>query len=256
VSLPDEKAYLYQTTVEVNDADTSLGDAVEFTIEENVPMKLDKSLFDYEEIKEEVRSRNHTVAVSVIPSKTIEVYLEALEKAEFKPVRMELHSHSIARAITSAHSKHTYIVVVVVDITTTGFYIVEKGVVSYSSLLHNNSAEKSATKSSVDLVEEGGVSADEIHIFEDEAKKIIDYWYSYRSHSSSQEIHKVMILGDDIKRRDMVFNHFQKNISLSINKANVWKNIFSFDDFIPPLSAEDSIGYAGAIGASLARHSQ
>ena len=95
-TLPEERAYLFSTTVEKVPY-KDLHDAVAFTIEENAPVSLSDSLFAFEFGNPTDSELN--VAVSVLPSSVAEGYIDAFEDADITPVSFDIESLALARAL-------------------------------------------------------------------------------------------------------------------------------------------------------------
>src|SRR3989338_7111058 len=129
-TLPDEKAYLFTTNVD-KVPKKDLYDAVAFVIEENVPISLAESIFDFEIVDELSDSSNIKVAVTVLSKSTVDTYIELFEAAGITPVSFDIESQAIARAIIPRKEDRT---IMIINITgkKTGFYVVEDGVVHFT----------------------------------------------------------------------------------------------------------------------------
>jgi hypothetical protein len=40
-------------------------------------------------------------------------------------------------------------------------------------------------------------------------------------------------------------------LKIPVEVANVWQNVFSYNDYVPPISFLDSLDYASAVGLAL-----
>ena len=67
-----------------------------------------------------------------------------------------------------------------------------------------------------------------------------------------QPIESILLCGEASGTVGLV-EHLGAKHMVKIEMANVWKNIFSFDDHIPEISKEESLAYAAAIGLALPR---
>ncbi|MDZ4206016.1 MAG: pilus assembly protein PilM, partial [Patescibacteria group bacterium] len=130
-SLPEEKAYLF--TVNINWVPPEgLKDAVAFIIEENVPMSLAESVFDFEIINENESAGEIKLAVSVLPENIVNAYVGLFESALITPVSFDLESQAIARAVIRRGDKRPHLIINL-SLKKTGFYVVEEEVVQFST---------------------------------------------------------------------------------------------------------------------------
>ena len=81
ISLPEERAYLFETTLPLQTPRSDIRGLLEFRLEENVPLSPRDAYFDYTIVSED--SENHTmhIAVAVYAQSTINSYYEACIKA-------------------------------------------------------------------------------------------------------------------------------------------------------------------------------
>jgi Tfp pilus assembly PilM family ATPase len=87
----------------------------------------------------------------------------------------------------------------------------------------------------------------------EEVKKLSAYWrtQSVKALHRPSGIDKIILCGRDTALPS-VDEYLQAATGIKTEVANVWRNIFSFEDYIPPLPRVDSLDYAGAIGLVLA----
>ena len=81
VSLPEEKAYQFTTTIPLVPK-KEVRSAIEFKIEENVPLPANEIVFDYVLMNPQNYTDSLEVVVSALPINTVSMYVEALQKAE------------------------------------------------------------------------------------------------------------------------------------------------------------------------------
>ena len=94
VSIPEEKSYIFDVVLP-KEAKNNVREALEFKIEENVPLKLDEVYFEYEIVEDEINSKNIVLSVSVISKKVISDYVELFDKAGLFPRSFEIESKMI-----------------------------------------------------------------------------------------------------------------------------------------------------------------
>lgn len=236
-TLPEEKAYLF--TVEVDtEPYASLRDRVAFTIEENVPVELATSVFDFEIIGDVKGQAKVKVAVSVLPTKVVETYLEVYGAAGLTPVSFEVESQAIARAIVPEGDERTHLIINLGE-GETGLYVVEDEVVQFST------TPAFGTK-------QNGETFSDLNNLKLEARKLFAFWNTRLDKEGipKKKIEKIILTGDGAAKEKFV-SEFMSDIDIEYTLANVWVNAFTFKTFLPEMSFSESLSYAAAIGAAL-----
>jgi Tfp pilus assembly PilM family ATPase len=265
-ALPEEKAYLFKTEVSLTEG-SSLRDAVEFKIEENVPLSVATAVFDYSVInKRKEKNAGHAdVIVSVLPIKVVSTYIEVLEGAGLIPISFQVESQAIARSVIKKGDKSTYLVVNL-GTEKTGLYVVSDETVHFaSSFVFSEGSVKKGIESSdsftLKVSKTTDASCDEIWMTEvaSEISKLFSYWHTHEDKEGElgKQISKVFICGDHPNIQSCL-GPVSNSVSVPVAIANVWTNAFSFDDFVPDMprvhskeSKDSSLKYAAAIGLAL-----
>ncbi len=235
-TLPEERAYVF--TTEINKVPSGeLRDAVAFTIEENAPVSLDKSIFDYEVVGATTGSMLK-VAVTVVTYKGTALYTDVFESAGISPISFEIESQAIARAIIPEGDKRTHLII---NLTSdkSGLYIVEDEVVQFTSTIPFGARV------------EGG-SYPDIHDLKSEIRKIFAFWNTRIDSAGipSRKIEKIIFVGEDAFKEDFIAE-VMSEMSLEYQLANVWVNALSFEETVPYIPFKESLGCAAAIGLAL-----
>lgn len=101
-SLPDEKAYLFKTQIPVMD-EMDIRGAIQYKIEENVPLSLKDAVFDYRIIsrsqKADDGSLHMDVGVTVMHAKVVTNYINAFHAAGLIPLELRTEAQAIAHTI-------------------------------------------------------------------------------------------------------------------------------------------------------------
>ncbi len=271
VSLPEEKAYLFELKLPLMKYDNIRG-AIELVLEEHVPMSASEVLFDYDVVNESESSIN--VSVSVAARSLVDGYLEAFTDTGITPVAFEVESHSVARSIVPEGDTGTYMTV---DFgrTRTGIAIISEGVVQFTSTVQVGGGSLTDVisknlKISYDEAEkikhEQGISGEKVNdevslammsavsILRDEIKRHQDYWqehtddYGKKRHS----IEKIYLCGGDSNLAGFV-SYLASGLAVPVELANTMVNVNTLDEYIPEISFNDSLRYATALGLSLRR---
>ena len=245
VAISEEKMYLFKTAVPSTDI-KEMRQNIEFKLEENVPLTADEALFFFDPIPREtgVVIQNATdanpVGVSVAPRSMIENYLDVVKKAGIAVLSFEVCAKSLARAVVPLNSTTTDLLVHIMN-KKTGLYIVCGGVVCFTSTI---------------LWGQSHIKDEDVKARYAELKKSIlqvkNYWHD---HGLGTSINSVIFAGKGALSDGLVsecssgFATAEETVRFEI--ANIWKNAFSSDDYIPPISYEDSLEYGVAAGVGL-----
>jgi type IV pilus assembly protein PilM len=271
VSLPEERAYLFETTIAANTPAKDVRGLLEFRLEENVPISPRDSYFDYAIIGPDARERTLHVAVAVYAQSTINDYYEACIAANILPLSFEIESQAIARAAVAKGEQGT---TMIVDFgkTRMGVGIVYRGVLAYTSTIElagdQMSAEMRAvvgdvaeseitkiknTRGLAHTRENAGVAA----VLEKYAKQMADelavrkeYWDTRDADSAHRAITRIIICGGSANLNGLP-EYLTEKLGVPTERAQVWANAFALEDMVPPITRRYSYGYATAIGLAL-----
>lgn len=269
VSLPEERAYLFETTLNHKMAEKEIRGMIEFKLEENVPLSPREVYFDYDVV--DINPEHFHVTVAVYAKDAVNSYYEACTAAGFIPLSFEIESQAIARASVREGLMGTYMIV---DFgkTRTGVGIVHKGVLMYTSSIDvgglalssamravlGDLAESELTKikntqgilNSEENTEVYKTLSDTVATIEEELKTRIHYWNTRDVGLSERTIEKVFLCGGSSNLAGLP-EHLTKSLNIPTERAEVWQNAFSLERFIPPITHRYSYGYATAIGLAL-----
>ncbi len=276
VSLPDEKSFVFKMTIPKVALEEVRG-AVYLRIEEQVPMKADEVLFDYAVINsnddEENEHKNHMdVGVVAFPKKTAANFIKLFEEFDFLVVSLEVTAVALSNAIIKRNDPGTYMIANFGE-NTTGIYIVSHGIVLFSYKLNFGSetldqsikTQFGVSEAEVEDIKKGihkKNTKDEMRKFysqvnpitalRDEIKRIHKYWQTHSENGvvGSVIIDKIILCGRDLVLKDFDIN-LAASVGINVEIANVWENVFSLKDYIPPIFFEDSLNFATAIGLAL-----
>lgn len=271
VSLPEEHAYLFETTIAANTPAKEIRGLIEFHLEENVPLSSRDAYFDYAIVGEDQANHALRVAVAVYAHTTINSYYEACQKAALVPLSFEIEAQAIARAAVPKAHKQTYMIV---DFgkTRMGVGIVHRGVLMYTSTIEiAGDLLSQDMRSVVGNVEESELTKIKntkglLHtkdneaiavILEKYAQSVVDelsirihYWHSRGIDPSEREIKKVILCGGSANLFGLP-EFLSQRLEVPVERAHVWENAFSINDEIPPITRRYSYGYATAIGLAI-----
>ncbi len=290
VSIPEERAYLF--TMEIPDADKeTIRNHIEFHLEENVPVALAEAVFDYHVVghtgatsvsgandatSEKGTDKNSgkkgvsLASVSVVPREVIEDYISLFEKSGMTPISFLIENQALTKSIIKQSDMSSYLVVNIGQRKTV-LSIVSDQTVQFTSTVNIGGDDLTNA-----LAKEYNISKEEAEIMKsqkafirnndntvlfmslvnvvsalrDEVQRVCMYWLS---HTESASL-KILLAG-----RDSSIIGFREYMALSlklpVESANVWTNVLSFENEIPPIEYLDSLNYGTVIGLALPKAS-
>jgi len=271
VSLPEERAYLFETEIKHNIALKEVRGLLEFRLEENVPIPSREVFFDYSILPNPTDEKKAQVAVAAYAKETILKYYDACAEAGLRPISFEVEAQAMARAVIPADTSEA---TMLVDFgkTRTGVGIVYKGALLYTSTidiggdqlslamrkeLGEGVSEKELTKlkNTEGLVR--GVDSSQVHdallstisVIKDELATRMQYWHM-RSNTTNRRITSVVLCGGSANLKGLP-SYLTETLGVTAVRGNVWENTFSLNSTVPPIDKRHSFGYATAIGLAL-----
>lgn len=258
-SLPEERAYLFQTVVP-KVSDTELKTAVESTLEENVPLSVSEVIFDYSVLPrdESIPEDKLAVSVSVIPEVLVLEYLSVFRAAGFMPLHFDIESQAVEKSVIGKGDTDVSLVVNL-NKTKAGLYIVSQNAVTFTSTVAID-APLTEKKKDIEINPSAALMSDEeviasypsLKVLVAEIQKVFLYWQTQadRQNRKIEPIEKIVLCGEEAGREG-VGHYLAHALSTKVELANVWKNALSFDQYIPDIKLEDSLSYAAAVGLAL-----
>lgn len=274
IAIPEEKAYLFTTEVPVGD-DAAIRNHIEYHLEENVPVSLAEAVFDYHIIRKNNKKGTNFASVAVVPRSVMDEYIELFEICGMTPVSFLIENQAVARAVVKQEDQGMYLVVNVGSKNTVLSVISEQAVQFTSTV---NIGEEDFTNA---IIKEYSVSKEEAILLKrnkgftknsenttfflslvnvasalrDEIERVHAYWLSHIDSIGGDptSAFKVILAG-----RDTSIIGFREYMALSLKMpvelANVWSNVFSFENDIPPIEYLESLNYATVIGLALPKN--
>lgn len=236
-SLPDEKAYLFTAKIDQVPHE-GLRDAVGFILEENAPVSLADSVFDFDIISRNRATGEVRVVVSVLPKNVVSAYESLFKSAGITPISFDLESQAIARAVVRPEDKKPVLIINSSE-RKTGLYVVDEGAAQFSTIVTHTFSDDS---SYADL--------DELR---SEARKVIDFWNARAdgSRRHDRKIERVILCGAKASVPEFV-EKLMSEMGISYELANAWSSLSS-KGYAPKIPLEHSLDYISAIGLVLPR---
>ncbi|MFT7644677.1 MAG: type IV pilus assembly protein PilM [Candidatus Paceibacteria bacterium] len=272
VSLPEEKAYLFETEIKRNVPLKEVRGLLEFRLEENVPIPSKDVLFDYTIMPGGDSERVAQVAVAAYAKETVHKYYDACIEAGLRPLSFEVESQAMARSVIPKDIKGA---VMLVDFgkTRTGIGIVYNNTLLYTStidiggdqlslalrkVLGGEVTESDVTnlKNNEGLIRKVDSSQvydtliSTISVIKDELAVRMQYWHLRNGNSDVRRISSVIIGGGSSNLKGLPA-YLTESLGVPCIRGNVWENTLSLDDTVPVIDIRHSLGYAIAIGLAL-----
>lgn len=274
VSIPEEKTYLFSTQIpRLNDEEAR--DAIELKLEENVPISAKEAVFDYLPVERENNLPNFmNVIVSVVPEKVALAYAKVVSGAGLTPLSFEIRAQAVAKSVVSRNNKKATILVNFGEFSTS-LSIISLGIVMFTSTVPVGG--KTITEAigkqfnfsggEAETFKEKGLPPDKkkqtefllavvnsLSLLKDEIGKLVIFWQTHNEKFEGKpdgKINDIILCGSNAVLPGVIEEYLSEALGMRTELANVWGNLFSFDDYIPPIKFRDSLDYAAAIGLAL-----
>jgi type IV pilus assembly protein PilM len=271
LSLPEEKAYLFETIIKNSTPQKEVRSLLEFRLEENVPIPSRDVYFDYSIMPAASGVQNAAVSVVAYPKQIIQSYYDACIEAGLRPVSFEVEAQAMARAVVP---KDACGAVMLVDFgkTRTGIGIVNNGALLYTSTVDiggnqlsqvlrkvlGDKAESELTliKNTQGLVrgaESSNISdalISTVSVVRDEMATRMQYWHTRTGNDDDRRIKSIVLCGGSANLNGLP-EYLTETLGVPAVRGNVWENAFALEETVPPISRPYSFGYAAAIGLAL-----
>lgn len=272
-SLPEEPGYIFTTTVPSVGPD-EVRSLLAFKLEEYVPLAPAEAVIDFDVIAGATATGQETVAVSVYPQDIAQEYADLLHDAGLKPISLEIEAQAIARAVVPQGFVGGCLVVDVGAVRS-GITVVGGGAVRFTTTVAVGGdlvtvAIKKALPNATDADilsiknDQGLAYRDDSSIkaaFEELATNLKNqieryylYWQTRKDAKDTKlpehPIETIFLSGGYANVAGLP-EYLSRQLRVPTKRADVWKNVCSIDDAIPPISYEDSLSYASSIGLAL-----
>ncbi len=271
-ALPEEDAYVFSMHVPPKSSRSQVMNMIEFELEARVPIPGGQAVYDFDTVT--MRDDNgEEIAVSVFPRDLAEGYTQAFSHAGIELLSLEIEARSIARAISRPIQEET-VLLVDCGYARTGVAILKNGIPIFTSTIDIGGAHLSKA-----LMDALALSEEDARIFKNEhglvpddpsLKKGFDaldhvasaladeigrhyrFWDTRRNERGERAmpVGRVYLLGGSANLKGLP-EYIAGKVHAQTERPNVWNNVFSFDEYIPPIDYRTAFQYATAIGLAL-----
>lgn len=232
VSIPEEKAYLFETEIPYGDL-KAISQNIEFKLEENIPLAAPDAVFAFDILPGE-HNKPWRASVSAIPRTYIEHMVELFRKSGITPIAFETIPRAIARIISSPEKLEDILVIHTMS-HKTGIYVISQHAVGFTSTIAAGYNE-SETSSYVDTLAS-------------EVRRVYSYWLGKNGDTGSN-IKKVVVIGQHTETIAPLLRNKVVDI-IPVHGVDVWREVINTSRYVPPIPKADSYGYAPSVGLAL-----
>ena len=271
VSLPEERAYIFETSIKKSVTRSEMRNLLEFRLEENVPIPSRDVLFDYQVEEDDTNERAVSVIVAAYARETVMQYHDACLAAGLFPTSFEVEAQAMARAVIPQDAVGA---TMMVDFgkTRTGIGIVVNGTLRFTSTIEvggaqlsealrkvlgdKSEAELTVIKNTEGLVRRHDSAAVHealipvVSVIRDELIQRMQYWHSHNKLRAERRITNIILCGGSANLRGLP-EYFSETIGVPAVRANVWQRVLTPGESVPPIDQAHAYGYATTIGLAL-----
>ncbi|MFZ2886744.1 MAG: pilus assembly protein PilM [Minisyncoccia bacterium] len=268
-ALPEEGAYVFDMHVHPGSSREQIVSTIEFELEGRVPIPPKQAVYDFDFVNPHEGSE---IAVTVFPRELSDGYAQAFAKAGIELLSLEIEARSIARAVS--HEDDPITLLVDCGKGRTGVAILKRGIPIFTSTVEIGGEQMSrAVMEALKISEEEAMIFKNEHglVADDPAKKAavdgVDkvasqladeiakhyrFWDTRRAETNerSSPVERVYLVGGSVNLKGFP-EYVAGRVHAFTERPNVWRNVASFEDYIPPIPYRTSFQYATAIGLAL-----
>lgn len=267
-SLPERKAYLYQTVIP--HVEKKMYPAVEFSLESHVPIPPNEVIFDFEEVRK-VESGT-VVSVIAYAKRVVDMYQDVFSRAGITLRTLEMESQAIGRAVITPEDRKRAVMVVDFGRRTTRISVFDNGVAGFAATIDvggqtltsavmkhfNVSGDEAELIKNERGFLEGSQNRDlfealmiTVSVLKDEISRHISYWDTPSEEGILRRpIEQLILVGGNANLKGLP-EYLSRTLGLPVRVGNVWANAFSLDEYVPKIPYNESMEFATTIGLAL-----
>lgn len=273
VSLPEQKGYVFRMLIP-KEGNLTIRDAVEFRIEENIPLPAGDIIFDCEELEYESTEHERAVNVTAFPRATVEMYYAALADAGFVPLSFEIESQAAARALLQKGDMSARMIVDFGE-TRTVIAVAERGIVRFTTSLelagsslasslkelgrgNTTEIERLKNEEGISGASSGSKTAEllipAVSALKDEINRHFVYWRTHGETSGTLHlpITSIILCGGNSNLKGIT-EYLSGGLRTPVVLGDVWQNVFDLSLYVPEIPYKQSLRYATVAGLALRR---
>lgn len=266
ISLPENKVFTRTITIPLMEQQEA-AETVKWETESNIPIAIDEVYYDWQIVEKE--KENMKVLVMACPKKLIDHYLRVFEEIGYNVVAMEAESIATGRSVLGVDDKSASLIV---DIGSenTSFAIYQNGFPVFTSsgsvsgkiitdmlskTLKIDEEKAESYKIKIGLGDEKSTKGEGYEALKPvvssmvvELQRTINF-FEEKLNTSKDSISRIIMCGGGANLKGLAA-YLAVNLQIDVVLSNPWTNLFLGAN-TPPISKEQSQGYANVIGLAL-----
>ena len=273
-ALPEEGAYVFSMHVPGEASTVEITNMIEFELEGRVPVPVPDTVYDYDVIEGHQDGSGTEIGVVAFSKDIAAGYAAAFKAGGIELLSLEIEARSIARAVMDPRGTDPITLLVDTGMSRTGFAILKRGIPIFTSTVEVGGAQM--TKVVMELLnvdekeaqvfknEQGLVVVDQSKAkvtealtkvatgLADEVSRHYHFWDTRRNEHGERvtPVEMVLLVGGSANLKGIT-DFIAGKVHARTERPNVWRNVNSFDVYVPPIDRRTSLQYATAIGLAL-----
>lgn len=272
-ALPEEGAYVFSMHVPLESTREHIQNMIEFELVNRVPIPPAQTVYDFDFMQSRDEG-GEEIAVTVFPHEIAEGYVTAFKRSGIELLSLEIEARSIARAV-SGRENDPVTLLVDCGLSRTGVAILKHGIPIFTSTVDvggenltkavmasmgvTTEVDAEVFKNEHGLEDRDPVFQKGYEAVEKVAAQLAEeiarhyrFWDTRRTEGKGRTppVERVMLIGGSANLRGLP-EYIAGKVQAETIRPNVWRNLFSFDDYIPPIEFRAALKYATAIGLAM-----
>ncbi len=272
-ALPEEGAYVFSMRIPAGVRDEEVVHMVEFELDGRVPIPVSEAVYDYDVIGKTSEGETE-IGVVAFSRELVEGYASAFKSAGFSLLSLEIEARSAGRAVTALQEEKSVTLLVDTGKQRTGFAILKNGIPIFTSTvdvgggdmtrivmdgLHLSEKEALLFKNEHGLLASDDASLPIRKQLESVADAIAQevsrhyrFWDTRRNEHGERvtPVGQIYLVGGNGNLRGLT-EFIASKVHAPTERPNIWRNVLSFDDHIPPIDRRTSLQFVTAVGLAL-----
>ncbi len=273
-ALPEEAAYVFEMHVPEGTMHDQVLRMIEFEFEGRVPIPPSAAVYDFDVILRHDDGQGEEIGVVVFPRDLAESYAAVFEAADITLLSLEVEARSIARVVSSPDAHEPITLLVDFGRARTGFAVLKRGIPIFTSTVEvggdvitkalmeklSLSAEDAEEfRNEEGLRAAGGAKSAGVEAIAGTASALADevarhyhYWDTRRNEHGERmtPVGNVLLVGGSANLKGLT-DYIASRVQAPTELGQVWRHVFDFDEYIPPIDRRRSLQYATAAGLAL-----
>lgn len=273
-SLPEEEAFVFSMHVPEGSSYDEIINMVEFELEGRVPIPVSEAVYDFDVVERHDDGSGFEIGVVAFAREIAEGYVQSFEDAGMQLLSLEIEARSIARAVSRRGGGDPITLLADIGKGRTGLAIIKNGIPIFTSTV--NVGGELMTKATIETL---GLSPAEAEVFKNEHGLVVTdpthakaaaaiekvaaalaeeiakhyrFWDTRRNEHGERvtPVGRIQLVGGSTNLKGLP-DYIAGKVHAPTERPNVWRNIYSFEEHIPPINRRASLQFVTAVGLAL-----